>query len=152
MVLRGCSRRFRLLRYSFSRVLKGIELVPLPDLVNGFLVHSGCPYAVVQKARRQICVGFSKVTWRRAPRKRVCCLGLWTRRRRDLALSMPWAGHSPRLVDSGPSNPDVAAAHVIPSLYPAGCCRRGAALMALGEETPVTAAGTSAASGCKAGT
>ena len=152
MVLRGCFQRCRFLRSSFSSVLKRMEFVPLPDLVKGFISHSGCPCAVVQKARRQICVDFSKVIWRRAPRKRVCCLGLWTRRRRDLALSMPWAGHSPRLVDSGPSNPNVAPAHVIPSLYPAGCCRRGAALTALGEETPVAAAGTSAASSCKAGT
>lgn len=60
---------------------------------------------------------FSKVTGRRAPRKRVCCFGLWTRRRRrDLALSIPESGHSPRRVDSGPPNLYVAPAHVISSL------------------------------------
>lgn len=44
---------------------------------------------------------FTKVIWRKAPRKSVCCFGLWTRRRRrDLALSISESCHSPQLADS----------------------------------------------------
>ena len=68
-------------------------------------------------------------------RKRVCCFGPSTRRsRRDLALSIPESGHSPRLVDSVPPNLYGAPAHINSSLYTQQAIAEGEQLSWLSEK------------------
>ena len=78
---------------------------------------------------------FSKVIWRGRPRKRVCCFGLWSRRRRrDLALSVPGSGRSPQRVASGPSKLSVAPALTISSLCTQQATAEGEQLSWLSEK------------------
>ena len=65
----------------------------------------------------------------------MCCLGLWTRRRRRaLALSIPESGHSPPRVDSGPPNLCAAPAHIISSLNTQQAIAEGEQLSWLSEK------------------